>query len=133
MPKQRIPTKKKFTWRKPIAAYMNPLQQLYEALNNVHWKNTRLEDLRQFKQRLNEKLVEVRKGKYKNKPKTKHKLSPCFFAFKEWSKVSGQPYTKNFYKEIWTPCWLAGVLPVADNEQQAVQEGQTNTSNAAGV
>lgn len=112
-----------YSFRKAQSAYTSPLAMLTEALHLVNWKNTgeHIHELVKFQQSVKDKIREVRNGKKKRKRRKKLALTPTgemYTAFQKWARKHGVPYSRTFYKEVWTPCWRAGVEPESNNEPQ---------------
>ena|ERR1700733_4368511 len=97
--------------------YQNPLQMLNEALNLVNWKNNgeHIDQLVQFQYRVKAKVKELRQGRKKRKALAKTPITEkgrCYVAFKKWARQHGVRYSPDFYKNVWTPCFAAGMEPV---------------------
>ena len=123
--KQRMPRKPRkgayivYSWQKAQSAYLSPVQMLNEALNLVNWKNVEGAELKAFRDRVREKLAEVIQRKSERKRKTKAGKKPrdeCYMAFQKWRRKHGVEYSKQFFNEVWKPCYAAGVEP--EQEQQ---------------
>lgn len=121
MPKQKTGPRKRvgaficYSWQKAQSAYLSPIQMLNEALNLCNYKNVSGEDMKAFKERVRIKTTEVingRKAKKQRRRRGKTSNDQMWLDFQTWSRKHGVKYTREFYQNVWKPCWARGVEPV---------------------
>jgi hypothetical protein len=121
MPKQKTGPRKRtgahivYSWQKAQSAYLSPMQMLNEALNLANYKNVTGDEMKAFKERVRIKTTEVIKGRIAKKQRRRRGLQTSdkmWLDFQTWARKHGVKYTREFYQNVWKPCWQRGVEPV---------------------
>jgi hypothetical protein len=129
-----------YSLRRAAEFYQHPIQIMYEGLHLINWKNTQnhLEELVRFREDLRAKIREVRMGKKrrrrltaKQRPMTETPNGACYRAFQKWARKHGVRYSREFFRNVWVPCWKAGTEPIWQDDDEQPQPTKRAQDDAA--